>query len=220
MRWAGRKGSRGRASKEGNGGGGGGARPGSAAMSLREGNAGGNRSPGMDTRGRPVYTEWSPWPGWITVVFWGSMVVAMSGVTAAGSGSAEDRLLGALVLGAVAVLVQWLVAGLRVRLYRDGLVVGIGSSGWISKRVPYQRVVRLESVQYQPLLEFGGWGIRWGKDGKKAWTARGNRAVVLHLDDGTRLYVSSDSPRRLEERIRAVAGTRIGPKPSGNAPGA
>jgi len=171
----------------------------------------------MKPDGRPIYREWTPWPGWILVMFWGTMLISAAFVAVAPGESDQERLWGEVVLVSVAVLVQWLVAGLGVRLYRDELVVGLGSSGWISKRVPYRSILSLESVTYQPLVEFGGWGVRWGKDGKKAWTARGNRAVVLHLEDGTRLYVGSDHPNRLEERIRAVAGTRIGPRPAGNA---
>jgi len=164
----------------------------------------------MDPRGRPVYKEWTPWPGWIVIVFWGTMVLAMASVLVSGDAPREQRVLGAVVLGIVAVVVQWLVAGLSVRLYPDAVVMGIGSSGWISKRVPFHEIVGLESVHYHPLREFGGWGIRFGAGGKRAWTARGDEAVVLELRDGTRLYVGSDFPHRLEERIRALAGTRLG----------
>ena len=164
----------------------------------------------MDSRTKPIYTERSSWSGWILVVFWGSMFIAMVTVSVAPGESDQERFWGMVVLGVVAVAVQLLVAGLSVRLYRDHLVVGLGSLGLISKSVRYDRIVRTESVTYSPIREFGGWGIRWGKDGKKVWSARGNHAVVLHLRDGTRLYVGSDSPHRLEERIRAVAGTRLG----------
>ncbi|HSW28847.1 MAG TPA: hypothetical protein VLH75_05040 [Longimicrobiales bacterium] len=164
----------------------------------------------MDPQKTPVYREWSSWSGWILVMFWGVMFIAMANVSMTGPGSDQDRFWGAMVVGGVAVGVQLLVAGLSVRLYRDHLTVGLGSAGLISKRVRYDQIVRTESVTYSPLREFGGWGIRWGKDGRKVWSARGNHAVVLHLRDGTRLYVGSDSPHRLEERIRAVAGTRIG----------
>jgi hypothetical protein len=164
----------------------------------------------MDPQKSPVYREWSSWSGWILVMFWGVMFIAMVNVSMTGPGLDRDRFWGAMVLGGIAMAVQLLVAGLSVRLYRDHLVVGLGSVGLISKKVRYDQIVHTESVAYRPLREFGGWGIRWGKDGKKVWSARGNHAVVLHLRDGTRLYVGSDSPHRLEERIRAVAGTRVG----------
>jgi hypothetical protein len=165
----------------------------------------------MDRRGRPIYKETSPWPGWILVIFWGTMFLSMAFITMTPGEPQEERLTGALVLGGVAVAVQWLVAGLSVRLYRDFMVLGLGSSGLISRAVRYDDIVSLESVQYDPIREFGGWGVR-GTARKRIWSARGNQAVVLHLADDKLLFVGSDHPRSLEERIRAVGGTRIGSK--------
>lgn len=164
----------------------------------------------MYPRSEPVYKEWSPWPGWILVMFWGTMFLSLFFVSVAGGEAGDDRVVGTVILLSTAAAVQLLLAGLTVRLFRDEMVVGLGSLGLIRKRIAYTDIVRTESVRYNPLREFGGWGIRWGKDGKRAWTARGDHAVVLHLRDGTRLYVGSDTPGRLEERIRAVAGTRLG----------
>lgn len=165
----------------------------------------------MDPRGRPVYKESSPWPGWILVIFWGTMFVSMVAVLVSSGDPQQERLVGAVILGAVAVLVQWLVAGLSVRLYRDYMIMGLGYSGFISRKVRYDEIRSLESVRYNPLREFGGWGIR-GTGKKRVWSARGDEAVVLHLADDKLLYVGSDHPHRLEERIRAVAGTRLGSK--------
>lgn len=158
----------------------------------------------------PVYRESSPWPGWISIIFWGTIVLSLISVLFVDGEPERERLLGAAAVGGVGLLVQWLVAGLTVRLHGDSMTVGIGSSGLISRQIAYADIARLESVRYSPLREFGGWGIRRGRGGKSAWTARGDRAVVLHLRDGSQLYVGSDHPHRLEERIRAVAGSRLG----------
>jgi hypothetical protein len=137
------------------------------------------------------------------------MAVSMAAITMEPGKPQEERVLGAVLLGVLAVAVQWLVAGLSVRLYRDVLVIGLGFSGLISRTVRYDGIATLESVRYNPIRDFGGWGVR-GTAKKRIWSARGNEAVVLHLTDGKLLYIGSDHPRRLEERIRAVAGTRLG----------
>ncbi len=54
-----------------------------------------------------------------------------------------------------------------------------------------------EAVTYSPLGDFGGWGIRMGGNKKKAWTVKGNRALVLELKDGTRFYLGSEKPERI-----------------------
>lgn len=168
-----------------------------------------NREGTMNARGRPIYREWSPWPGWIQIVFWGSLVLGMVAVLESPDMPGRLRLASVTFMAAAGALVQWLVAGLTVRLYRDEMKVGLGSAAAIAKRIRYDDILRTESVRYSPLREFGGWGVRFrGK--KRAWTARGHRAVVLHLADGIQLYVGSDRPYALEERIRTVGGRRIG----------
>ena len=165
----------------------------------------------MATRERPIYTEWSRWPGWIQIIFWGTMLLAIAAMVASPDKSPVGRMVGVVSLVAVLVLAEWLVAGLKVRLYQEHMEVGLGNAALIHKRVRYEDIEEVESVKYHPLAEFGGWGIRFsGK--KRAWTARGDRAVVLHMADGILLYVGSDKPQRLEERIRAVGGARIGRK--------
>jgi hypothetical protein len=164
----------------------------------------------MAPREAPVYKEWSAWAGWITIVFWGTMVLVLVAMVRSGDGAPNERMVGALIVAAVAIVIHSMVAGLTVRLFRDQLELSLGRVPVIRKRVRYDDILDLQSVTYRPLMEFGGWGVRFrGK--KRAWTARGNEAVVLHLADETRLYVGSDHPHRLEERIRTVAGTRIGP---------
>lgn len=170
----------------------------------------------MDPRGRPVYKEWTPWPGWIQIMFWGTMLLAVGSVALAPGDAREGRIVGALALAVVAVAVQWLIAGLSVRLYRDEMVIGLGMAGLISKRVRYDDILSTRSVTYSPILDFGGWGVR-RRGKKRAWTARGNEAVVLELADGVELYVGSEHPQRLEERIATVGGTRIGSKSGGSA---
>lgn len=163
----------------------------------------------MAIRERHIYKEWSPWPGWIQVVFLGTMLASALAVAVAPTKSPVGRIIGVTSLVAVVVLAEWLVAGLKVRLYREHMELGLGRAGLIHKRVRYADIRELESVKYHPLREFGGWGVRFnGK--KRAWTARGDRAVVLHMADGIHLYVGSDNPQRLEERIRAVTGMGMG----------
>jgi hypothetical protein len=72
--------------------------------------------------------------------------------------------------------------------------------GWIPT---YRRVVaitsvrRIEVVTYRPLADYGGWGIRQGRDGERVLNARGNRGVRLELTDGSRLLIGSQNPETL-----------------------
>lgn len=57
--------------------------------------------------------------------------------------------------------------------------------------------------RYRPLLEYGGWGIRWGLKGR-AYNVSGNQGVQLVFKDGKRLLLGSARPNELEVAIRSI----------------
>jgi len=84
--------------------------------------------------------------------------------------------------------------------------------GWVPI---YRRVVsigdirRYHVVQYRPIADYGGWGIRAGRDGERVLNARGNRGVRLELSDGTRLLIGSQRPEELAETIERAHRTDL-----------
>jgi hypothetical protein len=78
--------------------------------------------------------------------------------------------------------------------------------GWIPtyrRAIPIGTIARVEVVQYRPIADYGGWGIRHGRDGEKVLSARGDRGVRLRLIDGSRLMIGSQRP---EELVLALEG--------------
>ncbi len=80
---------------------------------------------------------------------------------------------------------------------------------WFGLVPTYRHVLSLDSirgvevVKYRPVLDCGGWGIRWHRGGGRVLNARGNRGVRLTLDDGSHLLVGSQRP---EELARVIDG--------------
>ncbi len=68
------------------------------------------------------------------------------------------------------------------------------------QRIPFEDIRDCEVRTYNPIREFGGWGIRYGR-GKKAYNVSGNRGVQLELSNGKRLLIGSQRP---EELARAI----------------
>ena len=71
------------------------------------------------------------------------------------------------------------------------------------RSIALSSIQRVEVVQYRPVLDYGGWGIRRGRDGEKVLNARGDRGVRLHLVDGSKILIGS---QRAEELALAVEG--------------
>jgi hypothetical protein len=161
------------------------------------------------------YEERTGWPAWVTLITVASLGAAGAGVLMDPSVNRATALL-ILALFALGVGGFWVLLGqLQVQVTRSAVQVGFGYVSLIRKRIPFADISAVEPVEYRPILEFGGWGIRFGRNGKRAWTIRGNRAVRLQLKDGKLVYVGSEKPERLAERIRAAAAS--GPERIGEA---
>jgi hypothetical protein len=161
---------------------------------------------------REVYREESGWPVWIYLILAVSLVGSLAAVLGdrGWSGISDpDLLFAAGVMALLYVLIWLFLMGLTVVLRTDVLEVGLGRGWPIRTRIPLDQIVGMESVTYSPLGDFGGWGVRGTRE-RRAWTARGNRALKLTLSDGREVFVGSEHPERLEERIRGLgrAGTR------------
>ena len=162
----------------------------------------------MKTKEQTRYRERTPWAFWVDLIYGAAILSAAYSVFATSGGGTAFRLALAAAVLAGGWGLRMVLGGLTVLVQDTRIVMHLGSVRLVRKTVPLDGIVSLESVRYRPLMEFGGWGVR-GAGKKRAWTARGARAVVIELEEDRRLYVGSDHPQRLEAAIRgAIAGRR------------
>lgn len=162
---------------------------------------------------RVLYRERSSWPWWVHLLVSLTLIAAIIPLVEAvkgniGTGPDQMPLVVALLsasLGlAIPVGIYALMGDLRTLVTAEGLDIRWGLLEIIRKWIPFHEVESSEAVTYSPLREFGGWGIRYGGKGKKTWNIRGNRAVLLHLRDGTRFYLGSEKPERILQWITSA----------------
>jgi hypothetical protein len=67
---------------------------------------------------------------------------------------------------------------------------------WRGRHILLNDIQSAEAIRYDPLRDYGGYGIRTGRFGK-AYVANGQRGVRLKLADGTTLIVGSQKPDEL-----------------------
>ena len=154
------------------------------------------------------YREYTPLALWARMLVWAATfgIAASLLIAPPASSSQSERLGTAAALLCLGLVIEVVLNGLTVHLTSDQLTLHLGRVPVIRKRIPLARIQSVEAIDYRPLREFGGWGVRgFGK--RQAWTARGNRAVRLTLDDAREIYVGSDDPRPLAERVRTAIAT-------------
>ena len=68
------------------------------------------------------------------------------------------------------------------------------------QRIPFHNIKKCEVRRYNPIREYGGWGIRYGRKGK-AYNVSGNRGVQLELFQGKNLLIGSARSDELAQAI-------------------
>ncbi len=78
---------------------------------------------------------------------------------------------------------------------------------WKKRSIPLDHLGQFKMVTYNPLLDYGGWGIRRGLKGW-CYNVRGNRGVQLELPNES-LLIGSQQPEALAKAIRQRSGVTL-----------
>ncbi len=71
---------------------------------------------------------------------------------------------------------------------------------WRARQIPVSDISSVQIVTYNPIRDYGGYGIRWTRRGK-AYIARGRQGVKLELTSGATVLVGSQRPEELANAI-------------------
>lgn len=105
---------------------------------------------------------------------------------------------GLFIVGAVAAFLYGLRLETEVRV--DGIYLRMWPLHRSFRRISWSEVDRYEPRQYNPLREFGGWGIRW-VPGRIAYNVRGNRGIWIERTNDRSILIGS---QHVEEFVAAI----------------
>ncbi|MEA2708823.1 MAG: hypothetical protein QOF78_1424, partial [Phycisphaerales bacterium] len=72
-----------------------------------------------------------------------------------------------------------------------------------NRRIAIAQIESFEADTYQPLREFGGWGIKWSlRDSTTAYTVAGEEGVRLRLVSGEKLLIGSHRAAELFDALK------------------
>jgi hypothetical protein len=125
--------------------------------------------------GKPLGSD--PAPDWVVLLFW--------------------------VLCGVVFPLLFVTSHLTVEVRDDHLDVTYFP--FFRRQLAYRDMASCKPVTYQPLVHYGGWGIRVNMDGSWAWSMSGNEGVQFVFHNGKRLLIGS---RAAQEFARAVEARR------------
>lgn len=100
------------------------------------------------------------------------------------------------------IAITFLVMSLRLKIKLDEAEVSARIWPFPTAQFKYSDIRKVEELEYSPMADFGGWGIRYGLGGK-IYSMRGSHAVKLSLSSGKIVYLGTQESGKLAAEIRA-----------------
>ncbi|HEX5625625.1 MAG TPA: DUF6141 family protein, partial [Saprospiraceae bacterium] len=108
-----------------------------------------------------------------------------------------------LLAGAISLFV--LSVRLETHIKEDGLYVRLFPFHLSVLKFKWADLRRCYIRQYNPILEYGGWGLRWGLFGKgKAYNIAGNMGLQLELANGKKILIGTQNPEELRRTLEKL----------------
>jgi hypothetical protein len=121
-------------------------------------------------------------------------------------GSSTIALFAAAVGTAALFMVLLLASHLITEVRSDGLYIKFWPFHLSYRKIPLEDAQKIESVTYDPLGDYGGWGLRGGR-AKRAYNVMGNRGVKITYHDGHSTLIGSQEADELLGCIREIANS-------------
>tara|TARA_B100001079_G_scaffold48001_1_gene39203 strand:- start:174 stop:653 length:480 start_codon:yes stop_codon:yes gene_type:complete len=126
----------------------------------------------------------------------------------------EFALLFTILSGMINLLVSIIIIsigfGFIWLLYRMKLITIINEDGiniifapFTNFIIPFNKIKKYQIRQYRPIIEYGGWGIRYSKSGK-AYNVSGKIGLQIELSNGKRLLIGTQNPDALLQTLNEI----------------
>ena len=107
------------------------------------------------------------------------------------------------VLGCLILPLFFYAFQLRIKVNEEGLHYQFAPFHFKSHTIKLDEIEKFEALQYKPLAEYGGWGIKYGFKGK-AYNVSGNLGVKIYLANGRNILFGSQKHKELEKVLKQI----------------
>ena len=112
------------------------------------------------------------------------------------------------ILISVAIIFSiYLICVMKTFINEDGIYVKFLPFMWKYKFISWENVENANIKKYRPILESGGWGMRFdlfSKAKKTYYTTRGNIGLQLELKNGKNVLIGTQQPQEIEEVLKKL----------------
>ena len=142
------------------------------------------------------FTQW--WLWLILLFSWGSMSYSWF------TDSPKD-LVGTIVLLVlmIGLPVLFLQMRLKTRINEEGIYVRFIPFHFKEQFYPWDSIESAQVRTYSALMEYGGWGIKYGSNGQgKVYNVLGNQGLQLVFKSGEKILIGTQKPAEIQAAVR------------------
>lgn len=145
------------------------------------------------------FTQWWLW----LLLFSVSLTIYRPIYMAISEGQPLDagQWVGVIIL-AVVILFMFIIR-LETRIDERGIYVKFFPVVPKFKFYPWEEISTAVVRKYSPLMEYGGWGIRFGRNGK-AYNIKGNKGLQLNFKNGNALLIGTQKAEELQKVLKNI----------------
>jgi len=107
------------------------------------------------------------------------------------------------VLIGIAIPLMFYFFELRTFVTKEGLHYQFFPFHLKKHLIKLDEIEKIEALQYKPLGDYGGWGIRYGFKGK-AYNVSGNKGVKVHLTNKRNILFGSQKHNELAQILKKI----------------
>jgi len=105
------------------------------------------------------------------------------------------------VLIGLAIPILFYLFELRIKVNNDGLHYQFSPFHLKFHTIKMDEIESFKAMEYSPLKEYGGWGIKYGFKGK-AYNVSGNKGVKVFLKNGANIMFGSQKHKELAKALK------------------
>ena len=150
------------------------------------------------------FKQWWLWILLIAInglMIYGVIVQVINGHTFGGKAASNSQL---LIGASISLLISIFVLSFRLdtQIKQDGIYVRLFPLQLSFKFFSWNNLLKCYVRNYNPVAEYGGWGLRLGLFGKgTAYNISGNEGLQLEFTNGKKLLIGTQKPEELSEVI-------------------
>jgi hypothetical protein len=109
-----------------------------------------------------------------------------------------------MLLFVCALTVLFFYTRLETQLTEEGVVYRFFPFRRKFTIIPWDEIAEASVLEYSPIIDFGGWGVRYSLTGKgKAFNVAGNKGLQLVLKNNDRILIGTQNPETIREVLSA-----------------